>query len=124
MQYKLSKSDWEEIGTKMGWLKEAKKHDSLSDCLKDCPDMDPDARQECKDDCARMFKKADSGDSGKEPEVGKQTGKIKEKDGNEIIRILCPNEECRRVLAVPAKARGKLVRCRGCGKTLRIPEKR
>lgn len=39
-----------------------------------------------------------------------------------IIRILCPNLLCRRVLAVPANARGKLVRCRGCGITVSIPQ--
>jgi hypothetical protein len=34
---------------------------------------------------------------------------------------MCPNLKCRRVLAVPATARGKTVRCRGCGATVRIP---
>ena len=38
-----------------------------------------------------------------------------------IIRIMCPNLNCQRVLGVPAHARGKLVRCRGCGTTIRIP---
>lgn len=38
-----------------------------------------------------------------------------------IIRIRCPNLGCQRVLGVPADARGKLVRCRGCGMTIRIP---
>ncbi len=38
-----------------------------------------------------------------------------------IIRIMCPNLSCKRVLAVPTHARGKLVRCRGCGINIRIP---
>ncbi|UCD74005.1 MAG: hypothetical protein JSV91_09450 [Phycisphaerales bacterium] len=38
-----------------------------------------------------------------------------------VIRIRCPNLACQRVLAVPAHARGKLVRCRGCSMTIRIP---
>lgn len=39
----------------------------------------------------------------------------------QVIRIMCPNLACKRVLAVPAHARGKLVRCRGCGINIRIP---
>jgi hypothetical protein len=38
-----------------------------------------------------------------------------------VIRIMCPNLTCKRVLAVPGHARGKLVRCRGCGMNIRIP---
>jgi hypothetical protein len=38
-----------------------------------------------------------------------------------VIRIMCPNLACKRVLAVPAHARGKLVRCRSCGINIRIP---
>lgn len=34
---------------------------------------------------------------------------------------MCPNLTCKRILAVPTAARGKLVRCRGCGINLRIP---
>jgi hypothetical protein len=30
---------------------------------------------------------------------------------------------CQRILAVPVAARGKLVRCRSCATTLRIPAK-
>ncbi len=41
--------------------------------------------------------------------------------GDEVIRIMCPNLGCQRVLAVPSMARGKLVRCRGCGSNIRIP---
>ena len=37
---------------------------------------------------------------------------------------MCPNLACKRVLAVPAHARGKLVRCRTCGTTIRIPGSR
>ena len=40
-----------------------------------------------------------------------------------MIRIMCPNLACQRILAVPAHARGKLVRCRSCSMTIRIPEK-
>jgi len=42
----------------------------------------------------------------------------------DVIRIMCPNLSCKRILAVPATARGKLVRCRGCGINLRIPRGR
>jgi hypothetical protein len=38
-----------------------------------------------------------------------------------VIRIMCPNLACKRVLAVPGHARGKLVRCRSCGINIRIP---
>jgi len=38
------------------------------------------------------------------------------------IRIMCPNLSCRKVLAVPHAARGKTVRCRGCGTNIRIPQ--
>jgi hypothetical protein len=41
----------------------------------------------------------------------------------DTIRIKCPNLSCQRVLAVPCVARGKLVRCRACGFTLRVPQK-
>lgn len=37
------------------------------------------------------------------------------------LRIMCPNLGCRRVLAVPAQARGKMVRCSGCQTAIRIP---
>jgi len=36
---------------------------------------------------------------------------------------MCPNLSCRRVLAVPASARGKTIRCRGCGTNIQIPQK-
>lgn len=39
----------------------------------------------------------------------------------QVIRIMCPNLGCQRVLAVPDHARGKLVRCRSCGTNIRIP---
>jgi len=39
----------------------------------------------------------------------------------DVVRIMCPNLGCQRVLAVPAAARGKVVRCRGCGSNIRIP---
>jgi hypothetical protein len=39
----------------------------------------------------------------------------------ETIRVMCPNLVCRKILAVPTAARGKTVRCRGCGTNIRIP---
>ena len=39
----------------------------------------------------------------------------------QVIRIMCPNLGCQRVLAVPEHARGKLVRCRSCSTNIRIP---
>ena len=39
------------------------------------------------------------------------------------IRIMCPNLTCRKILAVPAGARGKTVRCKACGTCIKIPEK-
>jgi hypothetical protein len=38
-----------------------------------------------------------------------------------LIRIMCPNLACQRVLAVPNSARGKVVRCRACGINVKIP---
>ena len=38
-----------------------------------------------------------------------------------VIRIMCPNLVCQRVLSVPDSARGKLVRCGGCGVNIKIP---
>lgn len=39
----------------------------------------------------------------------------------ETLRIMCPNLVCRKILAVPKTARGKTVRCRSCGTSIRIP---
>ncbi|MCC6969425.1 MAG: hypothetical protein IT434_04315 [Phycisphaerales bacterium] len=39
----------------------------------------------------------------------------------ETVRILCPNLTCRKVLAVPGTARGKTVRCRACGTSIKVP---
>ena len=44
--------------------------------------------------------------------------------GQAIIQIMCPSLTCRRILAVPLATRGKLVRCRSCGSTIRVPESR
>lgn len=41
----------------------------------------------------------------------------------DAIRIMCPNLLCRKVLAVPASARGKTVRCKSCSTAIRIPNK-
>jgi hypothetical protein len=40
---------------------------------------------------------------------------------DESVRIMCPNLTCRKVLAVPASARGKTVRCRNCSAAIRVP---
>lgn len=37
------------------------------------------------------------------------------------LRMMCPNLACQIILAVPVEARGKLVRCRGCQMTIRVP---
>lgn len=39
------------------------------------------------------------------------------------VKIMCPSLVCRKVLSVPAVARGKTVRCKSCGTVIRIPEK-
>ena len=40
-----------------------------------------------------------------------------------VIRIMCPNLQCRAILGVPASARGKRVRCKNCGAHVMIPQK-
>ncbi len=40
---------------------------------------------------------------------------------DQTLRIMCPNLTCKKILAVPASARGKTVRCRGCGTNIRVP---
>ncbi len=40
-----------------------------------------------------------------------------------ILRIMCPSLKCRRVLGVPESARGRTVKCKNCGSTVRIPVK-
>jgi len=40
-----------------------------------------------------------------------------------LLRIMCPNLACQRILSVPVNARGKLVRCKSCTMTIRIPVK-
>ena len=54
---------------------------------------------------------------------GPRSGGDRVSDPN-VIRIMCPNLGCQRVLAVPDHARGKLVRCRSCGTNIRIPATR
>ena len=39
----------------------------------------------------------------------------------DIIRLICPNLSCRRILAIPVTARGKTVRCGTCGSSVRVP---
>lgn len=43
--------------------------------------------------------------------------------GSDHLRIMCPSLTCRKILAVPVSSRGKNVRCRNCGATIRVPEK-
>lgn len=38
-----------------------------------------------------------------------------------LVRIMCPNLTCRKVLSIPDVARGKTVRCKSCGTNIRIP---
>ena len=40
---------------------------------------------------------------------------------SDTVRIMCPNLVCRKVLAVPAAARGRTVRCKICGTNIRVP---
>jgi len=40
-----------------------------------------------------------------------------------VVRLICPNLKCRKILSVPESARGKKVRCRGCGMRVQIPAK-
>jgi hypothetical protein len=42
---------------------------------------------------------------------------------NDHLRIMCPALACRKILAVPVSSRGKNVRCKNCGATIRVPEK-
>lgn len=39
------------------------------------------------------------------------------------IRIKCPSLTCQKILAVPITSRGKTVRCKSCGGTIRVPAK-
>ena len=38
-----------------------------------------------------------------------------------VVKVMCPNLSCQRILAVPAHARGEIVRCGGCNTNIRIP---
>ena len=38
-----------------------------------------------------------------------------------MVRIMCPNLTCRKVLSIPDLARGKTVRCKSCGTNIRVP---
>lgn len=40
----------------------------------------------------------------------------------EVVRMICPNLQCKSILSVPASARGKAVRCRQCGTKVHIPQ--
>jgi len=64
-------------------------------------------------------------ESWSESGVWCQSGNGDERRGmaNGVVRIMCPNLRCRAVLAVPPEARGRLVRCRNCGMSIKIPAK-
>ena len=38
-----------------------------------------------------------------------------------MLRLMCPNLKCRKILTVPASTRGKTVRCRNCGIRINVP---
>ncbi|MFA7238426.1 MAG: hypothetical protein WC058_16340 [Phycisphaeraceae bacterium] len=40
------------------------------------------------------------------------------------IRLICPNLKCRKILAVPESARGRVILCANCGTTVRVPDHR
>ena len=39
-----------------------------------------------------------------------------------VIRLICPNLQCRTVLSIPQSARGKKVRCSQCGMRIGVPK--
>lgn len=39
-----------------------------------------------------------------------------------MIRLMCPNLKCRKILTVPGSTRGKTVRCRNCATRITVPE--
>lgn len=38
------------------------------------------------------------------------------------LRVICPNLRCRKLLACPEEARGKVVTCQFCRTPFRVPE--
>ena len=40
----------------------------------------------------------------------------------QIVKVMCPNLGCQRILAVPVRARGEVVRCQSCSSNIRIPK--
>jgi hypothetical protein len=40
------------------------------------------------------------------------------------VQLICPNLRCRKFLAVPDDARGKLAKCQHCQTDFRVPEAR
>ena len=39
-----------------------------------------------------------------------------------MIRLICPNLKCRKILAVPDDSRGKVIRCGQCASTVKVPD--
>lgn len=50
-------------------------------------------------------------------------GDLPMKSSTDQIRIKCPSLTCQKILAVPSSSRGKNVRCKNCGATIRVPQK-
>ncbi len=40
-----------------------------------------------------------------------------------VLRMMCPNLNCRTILSVPDTARGKTVKCRNCGAKVSVPKR-
>ena len=38
-----------------------------------------------------------------------------------MVRLICPNLKCRKILAVPSDLRGRIIRCSACGTTIKVP---
>jgi hypothetical protein len=41
--------------------------------------------------------------------------------GKTVIKMMCPNLRCRKLLSVPSRLRGKNVRCAKCGAYVKVP---
>ena len=41
---------------------------------------------------------------------------------SDVVRIICPNLRCRKILSVPALYRGRQVKCQHCQSHLRVPD--
>lgn len=57
------------------------------------------------------------------PNSGTPSSDLRDAMADAHVKIMCPSLTCRKVLSVPAIARGKTVRCKACATVIRIPEK-